>query len=372
MHIIARMNVGGPAVEIVELMRGLDPQIVSQRLVTGNCDENEADYLETQAPDIQATRIEGLGRSIRPTDDAKAFAQLVKLIRSSRPDIVHTHTAKAGVLGRLAAKLSGTGTSVIHTYHGHLLYGYFGPAKTKAWIQTEKKLARVTDRLVTVGDKVQQELLQAGIGKPAQYRTIRSGVRLKDLPTKAAAREMLGLNQDTPVVSMIARLTQVKRPDRFLEVAELVINQGVKATFLIAGGGDLHKEIETEIQQRNLPVRMLGWRSDPETVLAATDILLIPSDNEGVPLVALEALNVGTQILATNVGSLPEVLLDGAAGVLTEPKVDELAAALLEMLRQDSAQFRQDGNSGRSSVPTSSMSSFIASHEQVYLRAARH
>lgn len=329
MHVIARMNVGGPAVEIVELMRGLDPNQVSQRLVTGWCSDDEADFLETQAPDVEATRIEGLGRSIRPTDDALVLSRLISVIRASRPDIVHTHTAKAGVLGRLAAKASGTGTKIVHTYHGHLLHGYFGPAKTKAVIQVERELARITDRMITVGEKVRDDLLEAGIGRPDQYTVIRSGVRLGPLPDEQTARQELGLPEGPVIVSLIGRLTQIKRPDRFAEVVEICRDRGLNAHFLVAGGGDKEQWLRERVRDRGLPVTMLGWRSDLERILAATDIVLLTSDNEGVPLSLVQAGLAAVPAVATRVGAVSEVVVDGRTGWLSEPDAHSVAEALV-------------------------------------------
>lgn len=167
MHIIARMNVGGPAVEITEVMRGLDPDRFSQRLVTGYCAEDEADFLETQAPDVQATRIDGLGRSIRPTDDALVLSRAISVIRASRPDIVHTHTAKAGVLGGSRQGLR----------HGNQDHSH-PPRAPPPWLLRADQdqgpgacraaFARITDRIITVGDRVRDDLLAAGIGRPEQ------------------------------------------------------------------------------------------------------------------------------------------------------------------------------------------------------------
>jgi hypothetical protein len=138
MQIIARMNVGGPAVIVAELMRGLDKSAIEQILVTGFCDENEADYLDTVAKDVKATRIAGLGRSISLIADLKAFFGLVSLIRKYKPDVIHTHTAKAGVLGRAASLLAGRGAVRVHTFHGHLLHGYFSKTLTRVVILIEK------------------------------------------------------------------------------------------------------------------------------------------------------------------------------------------------------------------------------------------
>ena len=167
MRVIARMNVGGPAVQVSGLMRHLPEDEFDQQLLTGWCADDEADYLHTQAPDIQATRVDGLGRAIRLGDDARALAVLVRRMRAFRPHIVHTHTAKAGILGRAATRLAGTGSATVHTFHGHLLHGYFSPAKTRAVIALESALARGTDRLVAVGPQVREDLLAAGVGQVA-------------------------------------------------------------------------------------------------------------------------------------------------------------------------------------------------------------
>ena len=165
MQIIARMNVGGPAVIVAELMRGLDKSEIEQILVTGFCDENEADYLDTVATDIKATRIAGLGRSVSIVADVNAFFGLVSLIRKYKPDVIHTHTAKAGVLGRLASLFAGRGAIRVHTFHGHLLHGYFNRPLTKVVILIEKFFAARTKVLIAIGSRVKDELLAAGIDK---------------------------------------------------------------------------------------------------------------------------------------------------------------------------------------------------------------
>jgi hypothetical protein len=177
-QIIARMNVGGPAVLVADLMRSLDKSAVEQTLITGYCDENEADYLETVATDVKATRIAGLGRSVSLVADVRAFFALVGMLRELRPDIVHTHTAKAGVLGRLASMLAGRKVKRVHTFHGHLLHGYFSGWKVRLVISIEKFLAKRTDVLLAVGNKVKDDLLAAGIGKPISTRSFSRGLKI--------------------------------------------------------------------------------------------------------------------------------------------------------------------------------------------------
>ncbi len=352
MRIIARMNIGGPAVQVSGLMRTLPSDEIDHRLFTGYCAEDEADYLDTQAPDVEAIRIDGLGRALKPGDDARALGRLVKEIRTFRPHIIHTHTAKAGVLGRAATKLAGIDSATVHTFHGHLLHGYFSPAKTKAVIAVERSLARVTDRLVAVGPQVRDDLLAAGIGKPEQFTVIPPGLVLPPGPSKAQARASLGLPQDVPVIGFIGRLTAIKRPDRFAEVVGIVHAQRPDVHFVVAGAGD--QEASLRSATMDLPVTMLGWRDDVETVLAACDAVMLTSDNEGTPLSLIQAGMAGLPVVASDVGSVKFVVIDGATGWLAAPTAEAIAAATLEMLgnpaeagqRGSAAQVRATTNYG--------------------------
>ncbi len=343
MRIIARMNVGGPAVQVSGLMRHLPADAFEQRLYTGWCDADEADYLETQAPDVEAIRISGLGRAIRPGDDARALATLVREMKTFRPHIVHTHTAKAGVLGRLAARLSGVGSATVHTFHGHLLHGYFSPAKTRAVIEVERALARSTSRLVAVGEQVREDLLAARIGREDQYTIIPPGLNLPTSRPRAAIRGELGLAPDSPVVAFIGRLTAIKRPDRFVEVVRSVSQARPDVQFLVAGAGDQASIIDTAAT--DLPIRPLGWRDDVQNVLAASDAVILTSDNEGTPLSLIQAGFAGLPVIATDVGSVHDVAVDGETGWLTEQSAASLSSALLAML-SDSTEAQRRGQEG--------------------------
>ena len=343
MRIIARMNVGGPAVQVSGLMRHLPADAFEQRLYTGWCDADEADYLETQALDVEAIRISGLGRAIRPGDDARALATLVREMKTFRPHIVHTHTAKAGVLGRAAARLSGVGSATVHTFHGHLLHGYFSPAKTQAVIEVERALARSTSRLVAVGEQVREDLLAARIGHADQYAVIPPGLVLPTPRPRGEVRAEFGLDPDAPVVAFIGRLTTIKRPDRFVDVVRSVSEARPDVQFLVAGAGDQASVIEAAAT--DLPITPLGWRDDVQNVLAASDAVILTSDNEGTPLSLIQAGFAGLPVVATDVGSVHDVVVDGETGWLTEPSTASLSIALLAMLNDiDEAQRRgQEG-----------------------------
>ncbi|MCX4585376.1 glycosyltransferase [Streptomyces sp. NBC_01481] len=338
MRVITRMNVGGPAVQVSALMRGLDPDRFDHLLITGQVGSGEADYLDQRAADLPVHRLEWLGRSVRPTDDVRCVVELARAMRRFRPHIVHTHTAKAGALGRAAAVLARV-PSRVHTFHGHLLHGYFSPAKTRVLVQTERSLAALTDRLVAVGSRVRDDLVAAGIGKASQYTVTPPGTRLATAPEPAEARRLLGLPQDCPVVAYVGRITGIKRPDRFLAVAREVRRAVPAAHFVVCGEGDFEPDPEA-VADLGDSLHRLGWRADVETVYAAADLVLLTSDNEGMPVSLIEAGLAGLPVVATNVGSVAEVVQDGTTGLLAQPSSTELARHTVTLLRD--GQLRQE------------------------------
>lgn len=364
MNVIARMNVGGPAVLIASTMRGMTGDDVDCRLVTGYCAEDEADYLITQAPDIAATRIDGLGRSIRPWSDASSVAALMAQMREFRPDIVHTHTAKAGVVGRTAARLVSRDIRIVHTYHGHLLHGYFSPAKTRAVTGLERSLARVTDRLVSVAGPVRDDLLAAGIGRPSQHAVILPGVELGPLPSGADARAALGITGTGPVVTLMGRITGIKRPDRFAAAVRLVTALRPDVTFVVAGAGDLAEGLAAQVS--DLPVRMLGWRDDVETVLAASDVLVLTSDNEGTPLSLIQAGLAGVPVVATDVGAVRTVVDDEVTGLLCATTPQSVAGALDRLLADPSAARAMGDRAREAMTARFGMGRMVSDHERLY------
>jgi glycosyltransferase involved in cell wall biosynthesis len=335
-HIIGRMNVGGPAAIVTELLTHLDLDL---HLLVGDVDADEADYLELRAPGLPVTRIGGLGRAVRPTDDARALGGLVAELRRLKPDVVQTHTAKAGALGRTAAVVARVPARV-HTFHGHLLHGYFSSGMTRTIVGAERALAHVTDRIVAVGEGVRDELLVARIGTPDQYVVIPPGVTLPHAPPeREAARQVLGLPVRGAVVAYVARLTRIKRPDRMIEVARTLPD----VTFLVAGDGPLYAEVRADAPPN---VRFLGWRPDIENVYSAADVILLTSDNEGMPVTLIEAALCGVPAVATTVGSTGEVVLDGRTGWTVAPQSAALADALRNLLGNDD-QRRQMGEAAR-------------------------
>ena len=366
MQIIARMNVGGPAVIVAELMRGLDKSAFEQILVTGYCDENEADYLDTVATDIKATRIAGLGRSVSLFADLKAFFGLVSLIRKYKPDVIHTHTAKAGVLGRLASLLAGRGAVRVHTFHGHLLHGYFSTALTKLVILIEKFFAARTSVLIAIGTKVRDDLIAAGIGRTNKYRVFFPGLPAPKAIAKATAQSALGISSETLYITFVGRLTQIKRPDRLLDVAAECKARCLDLRFLVAGEGELFESSKARCQREQLNVTFFGWRSDISQIFAASDIAILTSDNEGIPLTLIQAAQAGLPIVATNVGSISDIVINESTGYLTEVSAQAMADAIEKLVRD--AQLRKMmGEAGKArAAQYFSLDRMIKDHSDLY------
>lgn len=369
MQIIARMNVGGPAVIVAELMRSLDESRFEQVLITGYCDETEADYLDEVATDIKATRIAGLGRSVSLIADLKAFFSLVQTIKSYKPDVIHTHTAKAGVLGRLASMLAGRGAIRIHTFHGHLLHGYFSGWKTKLIILIEKFLAEHTHFLVAIGNQVQSDLLRAGIGRKDQYSVFFPGLPHPRTRTKSELRHQLGLNQEITYCTFVGRLTQIKRPDRLLDIAAGSQQRGDSIHFLVAGEGELFESSQARAISEKLPITFLGWRKDIDDLFAASDIAILTSDNEGIPLTLIQAAQAGLPIVAPAVGSISDIVVNDQTGFLTSPQPGAMASAI-SALAHDPALRARLGAAGKARADEFfSLERMLRDHTEIYNRS---
>jgi glycosyltransferase involved in cell wall biosynthesis len=366
MRIIARMNVGGPAVQVSGLMRGFDSIRFDQKLVTGFCAVDESDYLETVATDITAIRIKGLGRSISPRADMGAFVQVVREIRAFRPHIIHTHTAKAGVIGRVASLVSGYSSVRVHTYHGHLLHGYFGKFKTSLVILVERFLAVFTTKLLAVGKKVMEDLLAVHIGNARKFAVMPPGLQLGVLPSREAACEHLGLDPTLMYCSFIGRITKIKRPDRFLDVVVLLHGQFPELHFIVAGAGDLLEYSQQRSVAEGLPVTFLGWREDIETVLAASDLVLLTSDNEGTPLSLIQAGMAHLPIVATNVGSINEIVIDRETGLLTDLSATSLAEAVTKLTSSDSLRDEMGTKAHDYTIQRYGVERLVKDHQQLY------
>jgi glycosyltransferase involved in cell wall biosynthesis len=347
-------------------MRGFNAVDFDHRLYTGYCAADEADYLETVATDVQAIRIEGFGRRVSFGGDIRAFTVLVREIRAFKPHVIHTHTAKAGFLGRIASIFSLQPSIRVHTFHGHLLNGYFGSFKKSLVVITEKILAIFTDQLLAVGDKVRQDLLNAGVGKKEKFSLMPPGLKINTMPAKNESLKSLGLSNSRLQCAFIGRITQIKRPDRFLDVVYELKYRGVDLDFFMAGDGELLEGCRKRISQQDLSVTVLGWQSDIEKVLSAADTVVLTSDNEGTPLSLIQAGMAGLPVVTTNVGSVPEVVLDGVTGIVTDLNVQEIANAL-EKLATDKALRERLGLAAQEfTLANFGVQRLVHDHEELY------
>jgi glycosyltransferase involved in cell wall biosynthesis len=256
----------------------------------------------------------------------------------------------------------------VHTFHGHLLNGYFGSFKRLLVVKAEKILATFTAQLLAVGDKVRQDLLNAGIGKKEKFGLMPPGLVINKLPAKDESLKSFGLSDSRLQCAFVGRITQIKRPDRFLDVVSEVKKRGIDLDFFIAGDGELLEGCRKRISQQDLPVTVLGWQSDIETVLSAADIVVLTSDNEGTPLSLIQAGMAGLPVVTTNVGSVPEVVLDSLTGIITDLDVQEIANAL-EKLATDKALRERLGLAAQEfTLANFGVQRLVHDHEELYIK----
>jgi glycosyltransferase involved in cell wall biosynthesis len=357
LRVIARLNVGGPALHATLLTERLDPERYDSLLVAGAEGPAEGNYLALHHRRLERlVHLPALGREISGPRDASALVALIMLIRRERPLIVHTHTAKAGTLGRLAAWLAGVPV-VVHTYHGHVFRGYFSPAKTRLFVAVERWLARRTDRLLSVSPQVRRELLELGIGTPERSAVVPLGLDLDPFVAAGAApaggvRRALGIEPAAPVVAIVARLVPIKAHEVFFEAAARVSSRRPDARFLVVGDGERRAELEALVARLALgpAVRFLGWRGDLPAIYRDVDVVALTSRNEGSPVSLIEAMAAGRPVVATRAGGVPDLVEDGVSGYLVAPdRPDAVAEALLALLADPG---RRDalGAAGRSRV----------------------
>jgi glycosyltransferase involved in cell wall biosynthesis len=363
MQVIARMNVGGPAVLVADLIRNLDSQKFSTVLVTGYCDENESDYLDEVAGDVIAIRIPGLGRSVSPLKDLGAFLLLMKEIKIFKPDVIHTHTAKAGVLGRLAGLIARPQARRVHTFHGHLLHGYFSSSKTRLVILLERILGVITYRFVAIGNVVKNDLVRARISQDSKFEVIYPGLQELDKYPQSEAQCALGLDPSKKYLVFVGRLTTIKRPDRLIDLARFLNENHPDSWLLIAGAGELLETLSAQVENELLPVTFLGWRKDIGTILSASDIAVLCSDNEGVPLTLIQASQAGLPIVSTDVGSVSDIVVNGTTGLLTEVSSKGLIKGV-SMLLNDPGLGKRFGKAGQERAKEFFSSQAMLEHHQ--------
>ena len=320
LRVITRLTVSGPTTHVQLLDRGLAREGWETLLVYGSVEAGEAE-MDLGKLDVPSRHLAPLRRSIRPADDARALASLTRLMRSYRPDIVHTHQSKAGLLGRLAATTSRVPNRV-HTFHGNVFEGYFSPRMSAAVLTAERLAARATTRTIVLSEEQRRELVERRIGHPDRVTVIPLGLDLDQFAghPRAEARAELGIDPDAVVLVAAGRLAPIKRIDRLLRVFRAVVDGHPEARLCIVGDGPLRPELEAQADGLALgdAVRFAGWSDAMPAWHAAADIVVNSSDSEGTPLVLIEAGATGRPVVATRVGGVADVVIDGETGWLVD------------------------------------------------------
>ena len=334
LRVIARMNIGGPAHHVSMLSGRLDRDRFTTLLVHGRTAEAEGSFEHlAEREDCTVEVVPGLRPEIRPLDDMRALFGLVGVIHRFRPHIVHTHTAKAGFLGRLAAVLGpGSRPIIVHTYHGHVLEGYFGRAKSSVYRFLERRLAAVSDCLIGVSDATVDDLVRLRVAARERFRVLPIGLELgrftdPDAAAVAALRGECGATPGELLVAYVGRLVPIKRVDLILSAVATARRQGAPLRLVVAGDGELREDLEALAARLEIrdAVRFLGYVSEPSAVAGAADVAVLASDNEGTPVALIEAAAAGHPAVATAVGGVPDVVVPGS-GILV-PRGDEAALA---------------------------------------------
>jgi glycosyltransferase involved in cell wall biosynthesis len=362
-HVITQLDRGGSARNTVLTVLGHDRDRFRVGLVYGQSAEKSEAGATQLATDLNELGQAGVAlfeepcliREVRPFRDVRAMIGLWRVFHGERPDIVHTHTSKAGAVGRVAAWLAGV-PIVIHTPHGHVFYGYYGQVVSGIIRLVERALARVTDRIVTLTDRGAREHVQYRIADPGKFATIPSGITLSAfrsvLVDPTVKRKELGLPAEGPVIGTVGRLVPIKGHEWLLKAAPRVLAEFPRATFVFLGEGPLLGRLQQVAGELGISGRVmfLGARQDVPECLAAFDLFAFPSLNEGMGRALIEAMAVGLPAVATRVGGIPDVVTDGETGILVPPQdAAALADALLTMLR-DPARRQAYGQAARRSM----------------------
>ena len=360
-HVMTRTNIGGPSVMLADLLTGLDNAEFQQFVIRGPASASEGDYFEQRPVTCEVMTLGELRRSVGVLREIRSLVMLVRHLRRIKPHVVHTHMAKAGVIGRVAAILARVPVRV-HTFHGHLLHGYFSSTVTKGFVLVERLLRRVTSFALVVGAATRKDLLAARIIDDSSSAVVLPATKPIIPAGRVEARTKLGLPTSGVIVGLVGRLTQIKRPDRFLRLAEAVPD----VHFVLVGGGPQRDEVVAQARRLD-NASVIDWSADLSTVFGALDIVVLTSDNEGVPLSLLEAASVGLPVVAMRVGGVPEIIDDGVTGMLADNEPDLVAH--VRLLASDSVLREGMGKAASALIARrTSLDAYVSQHAELYRR----
>lgn len=379
LRVIARLNVGGPSIQAITLSRLLEEHGYETLLVRGRegAREGSMDSLAEEFG-VMPVELPTLKRRIG-IGDLASLVFLVQQIRNWQPQILHTHAAKAGALGRVAALLAAHRRPpvIVHTFHGHVLTGYFSPLISAAFTAIERALARYTTCLIAVSDEVRADLVRLRVAPPEQIVVLPLGFDFSRFETtpeerrerREAFRQELGIPLDASVVAIVARLEPIKRIDRFLRVADRM-ESSAETRFLVVGDGALREDLQESPEAMRLGNRLVwaGLRNDMPDVYFGTDVLVVTSDNEGTNVSAIEAQAAGLPVVSTRVGGMPSVVANGT-GLLIEREDEEGFARALERVLVDDELKKDLGQTGAERVRLEfSLASLVKRIDALYQR----
>lgn len=346
-RLITRLNVGGPARQALLLTRDLADRFDTV-LAAGRATDVEGELLDEAVPVHRVPLV----RPTDPTNDSRALVAVRRLLIETRPAILHTHMAKAGTIGRMAARTVASRPRTVHTFHGHVLDGYFRPSTQRAFIEVERRLARTTDVLIAVSPEIRDALLDLRIGRPAQFHVVSLGFDLSrflavERPA-GALRARLGLPADVPLVGIVGRLVPIKDVATMLAaMAELPA-----AHLAVVGDGELRPALEAAARQLGVAgrVHFTGWWADVAEAMSDLDVVALTSRNEGTPVALIEAQAAGRPVVATDVGGVRHVVGDGEGGYLVAPGDVTALADRIGRLVADPGLRGEMGAKGRASI----------------------
>ncbi|MGA2819258.1 MAG: glycosyltransferase family 4 protein [Anaerolineales bacterium] len=354
-RVITRLNIGGPATHVVQLASRLPPSEFETLLITGREGPGEASMLYlAQRAGLSPLVIPELSPDIGLRDGI-ALVKLVREFQRWHPDIVHTHTAKAGTLGRLAARLAGV-PAVVHTFHGHVLRGYFPRPLEDLFRTIERGMALLTDRIVTLSPSLRADLIEMRIAPSSKIEVIPLGMDFSGLVgpggPRGYLRQELGIENLHPIIGTVGRLVSIKNHAMFLRAARSMVDSGSQANFVIVGDGELRQSLEAQARGLDLTARVyfLGWREEMSPIYGDLDIFALTSNNEGTPLSLLEAMAAALPVVATSVGGVPDVVTDQVNGLLVRPGDGEAMAESWRRILKDPARSQRMGARARQDV----------------------
>jgi glycosyltransferase involved in cell wall biosynthesis len=346
------MNIGGPARHVTILATRSQPEFATV-LLAGHPGHREGSMLdEAVAAGAHVVHVPHLSRPLSPVADMLALVWLFRYFRRERPAIVATHTAKAGTLGRLAAALAGVPV-IVHTFHGHVLDGYFGRITTAFFLFVERQLGRLTTQFIAISPEIAGDLDRMAIGR-GKTSIVRLGLQLEHLAggSPGRLRRDLGVSLDAQLVGIVGRLVPIKAHDLFLGAAERVSKNHREVHFAIVGDGELWDQLHQDVVDAGLSdrVHFAGWRGDLAEVYADLDVVVCCSRNEGTPVSVIEACAAGRPVIGTPVGGMTDIISEGVNGLLVPSGDADTLAAAIAALIDDSPRRKAMGAAGRRMV----------------------